>query len=65
MANRLRTEHRQIRTPRPDRLAVLFGEHARGLRNVAQVVCHPRREELPERDGPQFRVLSFERQLTV
>ena len=56
---------REIRAPGSDRFAVLFGHHARRLRNVTEVVGHPGRQQLTERHCSKGRMLTFERELRV
>lgn len=58
-------EHGQVSPPRPHRLAILLGHHARGLRDVAKVVRDPRGQQLPKRDGAELRVLPLERELLL
>src|SRR5262252_7707725 len=53
----------EIRAPRADGVAVLLGHHARGLRDVAEVVADPGREQLTERDRSEFRMLAGQREL--
>src|SRR3989449_11335290 len=47
----------------PDGRGVLLRHHARDLGDVAQVVHHPRREQLGERHLAQLGMLAAERQL--
>src|SRR5688572_15266758 len=58
-------EHGEVRTPGADVVAVAFGEYARGLRDVAEVVGHPGGEQLPQGDGTERGVLALERELGV
>jgi hypothetical protein len=60
---RLALEHRHVRSPRPNGLAVLLRHDASGLGHVAEVVGDPRRQEVAERDEPERRMFAFERQL--
>ena len=54
---------RQIRAPWTDRLAILLRHHARGLRDVAEIVADPRREQLTKRHRSEFGMLA--RQLEI
>jgi hypothetical protein len=56
---------RQIRAPRSDRLAISFGHHPADLRDVAEVVCHPRREKLTKRHRAELGMRAGERELFV
>ena len=56
-------EDRQIGAPGSDLVAVLLRHDARRLREMPEVVHHPRREQLGERDPSQGRMLPLERQL--
>ena len=58
-------EDRQIGSPGSDLVPVLPGHHSRDLREVTEVVCHPGREQLPERDRAEGGVLAFERELAL
>src|SRR2546429_4110329 len=44
--NHLASEHREVRLPRSHGVRVLLRHHARDLSDVAQVVDHPRRDQL-------------------
>src|ERR671918_744869 len=46
-------EHWHERHPWADVAGVLFRHHSRGLRDMSEVVYHPRRQQLPQRDGAQ------------
>src|SRR6478752_1002589 len=50
----------QVRTPRPDRVTVLLRHHTSDLRDVSQVVDDPCRQQLPEHDHSELRVLPRE-----
>ncbi len=50
---------RQIFLPRTHRLAILSGEDANHLADVAEVVYHPGRYQLAEGDGAEPRMLAF------
>src|SRR5258708_3252746 len=57
--------HREIRPPWTDRVAILLGHDARRLRDVAEVVRHPRGQQLAERDRSKLWMLALESQLSV
>lgn len=59
---RLLAEYRQICSPWADLFAILLAHHPRDLRDVAQIVNDPRRQQLAERYDPKFRMLPAFRQ---
>src|SRR5216117_476950 len=61
--NRLAREHREVRLPRSHGVRVLLCHHARDLGDVAQVVDHPRSEQLRQRHPAQLGVAAAQRQL--
>ncbi len=56
-------QHRQVRDPGADLAVILLGHHAHRLRDVSEIMHHPRGEQLPQRDGPQRRM--FARQVEI
>lgn len=50
-------EHRQERYPRPHLVAVLLGHDAGDLGDVPEIVHHPAREQLAQRDPAEARVV--------
>jgi hypothetical protein len=53
----------QVLPPGADGVRVLLADHPDGLREVAQIMSDPRREQLAERDAAEFRMCSASRQL--
>ncbi len=48
-------EDREVRGPRTDRFVILLRHHPGDLRDVAEIVHDPRREELAQRHHPELR----------
>jgi hypothetical protein len=70
MATALPVEDGEVGAPGAHRRAVPLGHHARDLRQVAEIVDHPRRQQFPQRDGPErgmrpapCQIIAGERQL--
>lgn len=58
-------QDREKANPRTNLGAVLLRHDPRDLRDVSEIVHHPRRQELPERDGTEAGVLAPQVQLRV
>src|SRR5262245_61786308 len=55
----------QVGAPRSHLVRVLPGEHARNLHDVVEVVRHPRRQELSQRDATKLGVAAAAIELAV
>src|SRR6185503_17207311 len=56
---------RQVCPPRTDRVTILFRHYPGNLRNVAEVMSNPCREELSQRHGAELRMHALQRELRV
>jgi PAS domain S-box-containing protein len=58
-------EHGQEWHPRPDLVAILLGHHAGDLRDVPEIVYHPAREQVPQGDAAEARMVAGEVELGI
>src|SRR5437660_6499574 len=59
----LPVQHREIRLPRPHGSAILLRHHTADLRHVSQIVDHPRRQQLPQRNRSKLGMLTHQVEL--
>src|SRR6185503_19636881 len=64
-SNNIIAHDRQVCPPRTDRVTILFRHYPGNLRNVAEVMSNPCREELSQRHGAELRMHALQRELRV